>query len=139
MIKQNTNSRLRSKTRIRKKISGTTEVPRLTIYRSLNQVYAQIIDDSTGNTLVSASSLSKELAEEIKNSKGKISKSKLVGSLIAKKAIEKKISAVVFDRNGFKILIIAGSSNGRTTPFGGVCRGSNPLPATKVLTRKIIY
>lgn len=102
MIKQNTNSRLRSKTRIRKKISGTTEVPRLTIYRSLNQVYAQIIDDSTGNTLVSASSLSKELAEEIKNSKGKISKSKLVGSLIAKKAIEKKISAVVFDRNGYR-------------------------------------
>lgn len=102
MIKQNTNSRLRSKTRIRKKISGTTEVPRLTIYRSLNQVYAQIIDDSTGNTLVSASSLSKELAEQIKNSKGKISKSKLVGSLIAKKAIEKKISAVVFDRNGYR-------------------------------------
>jgi large subunit ribosomal protein L18 len=102
MIKRNTNSRLRSKTRIRKKISGTTEVPRLTIYRSLNQVYAQIIDDSTGNTLVSASSLSKELADEIKNSKGKISKSKLVGSLVAKKALEQKISKVVFDRNGYR-------------------------------------
>ena len=102
MIKRNTNSRLRSKTRIRKKISGTTEVPRLTVYRSLNQIYAQIIDDSTGNTLVSASSLSKELAEEIKNSKGKISKGKLVGKLVAKKALEIKISNVVFDRNGYR-------------------------------------
>lgn len=102
MIKKNTNPRLRSKTRIRKKISGTREVPRLTIYRSLNQIYAQIIDDSTGNTLVSASSLSKEVADEIKNSKGKISKSKIVGKLVAAKAIEKKISSVVFDRNGYR-------------------------------------
>lgn len=102
MIKRNTNSRLRSKTRIRKKISGTTEVPRLSVYRSLNQIYAQIIDDSTGNTLVSVSSLSKELDDEIKNSKGKISKSKLVGNLVAKKALEKKIANVVFDRNGYR-------------------------------------
>lgn len=102
MIKKNTNSRLRSKTRIRKKITGTTQVPRLTVYRSLNQVYAQIIDDSTGNTLVAASSLSKELLEEIKNSKGKISKSKLVGSLVARRALEKNISNVVFDRNGYR-------------------------------------
>ncbi len=102
MIKRNTNSRLRSKTRIRKKISGTAEVPRLSIYRSIKQIYAQIIDDSTGNTLVAVSSLSKELSDEIKNSKGKISKSKLVGNLIAKKALEKKISNVVFDRNGYR-------------------------------------
>ena len=102
MIKRNTSPRLRSKTRIRKKITGTTEVPRLTVYRSLNQVYAQIIDDSTGTTLVAASSLSKELTEELKNSKGKISKSKLVGSLVAKKALEQKISNVVFDRNGYR-------------------------------------
>ncbi|MDY0081853.1 MAG: 50S ribosomal protein L18 [Ignavibacteriaceae bacterium] len=102
MIKRNNNSRLRSKTRLRKKISGTSEMPRLTVYRSLNQVYAQIIDDSTGNTLVAASSLSKELTEELKNNKGKISKSKLVGSLVAKKALEKKITNVVFDRNGYR-------------------------------------
>ena len=102
MIKRNTSPRLRSKTRIRKKITGTTEVPRLTVYRSLNQVYAQIIDDSTGTTLVAASSLSKEVAEEIKNSKGKISKSKIVGNLVAKKAIEMKIASVVFDRNGYR-------------------------------------
>ena len=102
MIKRNTNSRLRSKIRIRKKISGSSEIPRLTIYRSLNQIYAQIIDDSTGNTLVSASSLSKEVADQIKSSKGKISKSKLVGNLVAKKALEKKIANVVFDRNGYR-------------------------------------
>jgi large subunit ribosomal protein L18 len=102
MIKRNNNSRLRSKTRIRKKISGTVEIPRLTIYRSLNQMYAQIVDDSTGNTLASASSLSKEVLDELKNSKGKISKSKLVGSLIAKKAKEKNITSVVFDRNGYR-------------------------------------
>ncbi len=102
MIKKNNNLRLRSKTRLRKKISGTSEMPRLSVYRSLNQVYAQIIDDATGNTLVAASSLSKELAEELKNAKGKISKSKLVGNLVAKKALEKKITNVVFDRNGYR-------------------------------------
>jgi large subunit ribosomal protein L18 len=102
MIKRNTKLRQRSKTRIRKKISGNVEIPRLTVYRSLNQIYAQIIDDSTGTTLVAASSLSKEVAEEIKTSKGKISKGKLVGSLVAKKALEKKISNVVFDRNGYR-------------------------------------
>lgn len=102
MIKRNTNPRLRSKTRIRKKITGTPEVPRLTIYRSLNQMYAQIIDDTNGNTLVAASSLSKEVLDEIKSTKGKISKSKLVGNLIAKKAKEKNISNVVFDRNGYR-------------------------------------
>lgn len=102
MIKRNNNLRSRSKTRLRKKISGTSEMPRLSVYRSLNQVYAQIIDDATGNTLVAVSSLSKELAEELKNAKGKISKSKLVGNLVAKKALEKKITNVVFDRNGYK-------------------------------------
>lgn len=102
MIKRNTNPRLRSKTRIRKKITGTPEVPRLTIYRSLNQMYAQIIDDTNGKTLVAASSLSKEVLDEIKSAKGKISKSKLVGNLVAKKAKEKNISNVVFDRNGYR-------------------------------------
>ena len=95
-------SRTRAKIKIRKKISGTTEKPRLSVYRSLDNIYAQIIDDSTGNTLVAASSLSKELADEIKNSKGKVSKSKLVGKLVAKKALEQKISSVVFDRNGYR-------------------------------------
>ncbi len=60
------NSRERAKVKIRKKMSGTSEKPRLTVYRSLNNIYAQLIDDSTGKTLVSASTLSKELASEFK-------------------------------------------------------------------------
>jgi large subunit ribosomal protein L18 len=95
-------SRQRAKTRIRKVISGTAERPRMTVFRSLSQVYVQLIDDASGNTLVAASSLSKELADTLKDTKGKISKSKLVGQLIAKKAQEKNIKNVVFDRNGYQ-------------------------------------
>lgn len=102
MIKRKKNLRLRSKIKIRKKISGSQEKPRLTVYRSLNNIYAQLIDDSAGTTIVSASTLSKEIAEDLKNTKGKISKSKLVGLLVAKKASEKNISQVVFDRNGYR-------------------------------------
>jgi large subunit ribosomal protein L18 len=102
MIKKNRNSRLRSKIKIRRKISGVKDKPRLTIYRSLNNIYAQLIDDSEGNTLVAASSLSKEVLEELKSVKGKISKSKMIGVLVAKKALEKNISQVVFDRNGYR-------------------------------------
>jgi large subunit ribosomal protein L18 len=96
------NSRLRSKTKIRKKISGLPERPRLTVYRSLNNIYVQLIDDVNGKTLTSASTLSKELTEELKSAKGKTSKSKEVGKLIAKKALEQNISSVVFDRNGYR-------------------------------------
>jgi large subunit ribosomal protein L18 len=102
MIKKNKNSRTRSKTRIKKRIVGTSGKPRLTVYRSLNQIYAQIIDDSSGKTLVAASSLSKEIFNDISSAKGKINKSKLVGSLVAKKAVEQKITSVVFDRNGYR-------------------------------------
>ncbi|RPI75603.1 MAG: 50S ribosomal protein L18 [Ignavibacteriales bacterium] len=102
MIKKENNNRLRSKIRIRKKISGTSEKPRLSIYRSLNNIYGQIIDDTSGKTLASASSLSKEIVEDIKSAKGKSAKSKLVGTLVAKKALEKNVSTVVFDRNGYK-------------------------------------
>ncbi len=102
MIKKNKNIRLRSKIKIRRKISGLADKPRLTVYRSLNNMYVQLIDDSDGNTLVTASTLSKDLKEELKNSKGKISKSKMVGKLVAKKALEKNISQVVFDRNGYR-------------------------------------
>lgn len=95
-------SRNRAKIKIRKKISGTSETPRLTVYRSLNNIYAQIVDDTSGNTLVSVSSLSKELSENLKSVKGKIEPGKLVGSLLAKKAAEKNIKSVVFDRNGYR-------------------------------------
>lgn len=102
MINRNNNSRLRSKTRIRKKVFGTPEKPRLSIYRSLNNIYGQLIDDSNGKTLTSASSLSKEIAEDLKSTKSKTAKSKLVGILVAKKAVEQNISTVIFDRNGYR-------------------------------------
>ena len=95
-------SRTRAKIKIRKKISGTSERPRLSVYRSLDNIYAQIIDDSTGNTLVAISSLAKEAKAEVKSIKGKINKSKLIGNMIAKKALEKNIKTVVFDRGGFR-------------------------------------
>lgn len=101
-MKRKLTNRQRVKLRIQKKLDGTTERPRLAVYRSLNHIYAQLVDDSTGSTLTSASTLSKEIQAEIKNSESKIAKSKIVGSLIAKKAIEKKITNVVFDRGGYR-------------------------------------
>lgn len=102
MFKTDNKKREKIKVRIRKKIYGTSEKPRLSVYRSLTQIYAQIIDDDKGVTLASASSLSKEIEEQIKSTKGKIEKSRLVGNLIAKVALENNISEVVFDRNGFR-------------------------------------
>jgi len=99
---KNKTARSRSKIKIRRKISGTTERPRLTVYRSLNNIYAQLVDDSTGKTLLSVSTLSKELEKDLKPLKGKVSKGKLVGKMIAVKSIEKNISSVVFDRNGYR-------------------------------------
>ena len=93
--------RVRRKIRVRKKITGTTERPRLTVTKSLKQIYAQIIDDSTGKTLVSASSLSKEIAEEIKSAASKTDVSKVVGKFLAKKAVDANINTAVFDRNGY--------------------------------------
>jgi large subunit ribosomal protein L18 len=95
-------SRDRSRIKIRKKISGTPERPRLSVFRSLDNIYAQIIDDTTGNTLVSVSSLNKEAKADLVSVKGKINKSKMIGNLIAKKALEKNIKTVVFDRSGFR-------------------------------------
>ena len=90
--------RLRRKAHIRKNVEGSQERPRLSVYRSLNHIYAQVIDDVTGKTLAAASTLSPELKE----GKGKKKDlAKQVGKLIAKKCQEAKISAVVFDRNGF--------------------------------------
>ena len=102
MILKNNNTRLRSKIKIRKKISGTAERPRMTVYRSLSQIYVQLIDDVAQKTVTSASTISKEIVNQVKEAKGKINKSKLVGSLVAKKAIENKITTVVYDRNGYR-------------------------------------
>ncbi|NLO19288.1 MAG: 50S ribosomal protein L18 [Ignavibacteria bacterium] len=93
--------RQRRKNHIRKSISGTNERLRMTIYRSLNHIYVQLIDDDLGETLLSASTLDKEVVAEIKPEMKKTDKSKLVGSLIAKRAKEKNITNVVFDRNGY--------------------------------------
>jgi len=93
--------RLRRKMHIRRVIKGTPDKPRMTVYRSLNEIYAQIIDDVNGVTLVSASSIDKELKDKITANTKKMDKSKLVGELIAKRAIEKGIKAIKFDRNGY--------------------------------------
>jgi large subunit ribosomal protein L18 len=89
--------RERIKRGIRKRLSGSTERPRLSVYRSNKGIYAQIIDDITGNTLVSASSLSKEFSA----TGTKIEQSKVVGKLVAEKAVAAGINQVVFDRNGY--------------------------------------
>ena len=89
--------RQRRHLRVRRKISGTAERPRLCVYRSNSNIYAQIIDDVAGNTLVSASTLDKEI--KIKHANKEAAKE--VGTLIAKRAAEKKIVDVVFDRGGY--------------------------------------
>lgn len=96
-------SRLKRKTRLRHKIKGTPEKPRLTVFRSANQIYVQLIDDLNGKCLTGLSSLSKSLQDKIGDArkKSKIEVSKLVGNAVAEKALDMKIESVVFDRNGF--------------------------------------
>ena len=97
--KKNSNvARLRRHARVRKQISGTAQKPRLCVYRSLNHIYAQIIDDVAGNTLVAASTLESSLKE---NYGGNKEAAKAVGLLIAEKAKAKGITQVVFDRGGY--------------------------------------
>jgi large subunit ribosomal protein L18 len=91
--------RQRIRYRIRKRIKGTSDKPRMSVYRSNNEVYVQIIDDVAGNTLAAASSLEKDIAE--KSSINKSEQAKLVGKSIAEKALAKGISEVVFDRGGY--------------------------------------
>ena len=102
MIRKNTvEKRFKKKARIRKKIFGTSERPRFTVYRSMNHVYAQIIDDVSGKTLAASSTMSKDLREELKAVKSPTEICKKVGAVAAKKALEKNIKQVVFDRNGY--------------------------------------
>ena len=96
----NTNRKLeraRRHKRVRTKVSGTAERPRLCVYRSNANLYVQIIDDVAGNTLVSASTLDKEIKTKHANKEA----AKELGTLIAKKALDKKIETVVFDRGGY--------------------------------------
>jgi large subunit ribosomal protein L18 len=93
-------ARLRRHTRLRKKISGTSERPRLSVFRSLHHIYAQVIDDTQGNTLLMVSTLDPELRKNLAGKSGNIEAAKLIGTMVAKKAIEKGIKQVVFDRGG---------------------------------------
>ena len=86
--------------RLRNNLAGTAERPRLAVFRSNNHMYAQIIDDTVGNTLVSASTLEKEVKADIEKTNNVDAAEKL-GTIIAKRALEKGITAVVFDRGGF--------------------------------------
>ena len=92
--------RVKRHKRVRGKISGTAETPRLSVYRTLNHIYVQLIDDVKGNTLVTASTLSKELKGSFEG-KDKKAQAYEVGKLVAKKAKSKKIKAIVFDRGGY--------------------------------------
>ena len=91
--------RIKIKGRIRSKISGTSAIPRMNVFRSNKEIYVQLIDDRKGQTLVSAGSTEKEISEVEKGNK--IEQAKLVGKKIAEKAREKGIEQVVFDRNGY--------------------------------------
>src|SRR3954464_15401860 len=92
--------RERRKLRIRKRINGNTERPRMSIFRSAKHIYAQVIDDTTGKTLAHASTLSKDLRGTLEED-NKVNAAKKVGALIAKICKSKKIDRVVFDRNGY--------------------------------------
>jgi len=87
--------------RVRARLSGTTDRPRLCVFRSLSNIYAQIIDDLSGHTLACASTLDPEVKGEA-NGRDKSGKAELVGSLMAKRALEQGIKQVVFDRGGYK-------------------------------------
>ncbi len=93
--------RKRRHARVRAKVEGTASRPRLCVFRSLDHIYAQIIDDSRGHTLATASTLDPEIKDEI-TGKVKTAKAELVGSLVAKRALTKGINQVVFDRGGYK-------------------------------------
>jgi large subunit ribosomal protein L18 len=87
--------------RVRKKVFGTSERPRLNVYRSLNNIYAQVVDDTAHATLVAASTIDKELKDKVKSG-GNIDSAKMVGELIAKRAKDKGVEKVVFDRGGYQ-------------------------------------
>ena len=99
MAKTKRESRGRRKLRIRKKVEGTTERPRLTVFRSARHIYAQVIDDTTGATLTSASTMSKDLKGSLEGNKSAAAQA--VGALVAEQCKSKNISQVVFDRNGY--------------------------------------
>jgi len=95
-----TQARLKRKKRIRKKMVGTGNRPRLCVFRSTKHIYAQVIDDSLGQTLAAASSMEKAVREN-SESKNKVTAASTVGKIIGQRALEKGVKKIVFDRNGF--------------------------------------
>lgn len=102
MVKKESRSKIRVKKhkRIRNRFSGTAQRPRLAVFRSNNHMYAQIIDDTVGNTLVAASTLEKEVKAELEKTNN-VDAAAYVGTVIAKRALEKGITTVVYDRGGY--------------------------------------
>ena len=100
MSSKKEDSRKRRHKRVRKKVSGSSDIPRLNVFRSTKHIYAQIIDDLSGRTLVSASTIDRDLKGRFKTG-GNIEAAKLVGSLVAERAVGNAISKVVFDRGGY--------------------------------------
>lgn len=96
-------ARIRRHVRVRQNISGTPARPRLNVFRSMKEIYAQVIDDIAGNTLVSASTVDQELREQLKGQK-RLDQARLVGIAIAERAKAKGITEVAFDRGGYKYI-----------------------------------
>ena len=94
-------ARTRRHLRLRRRVKGTEDRPRLSVFRSLNHIYAQVVNDSNGVTLAAASTLENSIVEETKNA-NKSTKSRMVGSAIAERAKEKGVTSVVFDRGGYR-------------------------------------
>ena len=102
MIRKESRSKIRAKKhyKLRNRINGTSETPRLSVFRSNDHMYAQIIDDTVGKTLVSASTLDKDVKAELEKTNN-VEAATVVGTVVAKKALEKGITTVVYDRGGF--------------------------------------
>lgn len=101
MAQSKVQSRKRRHARIRKVVTGTAAKPRLSVFRSLSHIYAQLIDDAAGKTIVSASSMEKDIKSSVQHG-GNVETAKKVGASIAQKALGKNIKNVVFDRGGYK-------------------------------------
>jgi len=100
VAKERREARQKRQVRVRRKVQGSQERPRLCVFRSARHIYAQIIEDTTGTTLVSVSTVTKDLSGDLKVG-GNVEAAKLIGKKIAERALAKNITQVVFDRNGF--------------------------------------
>ncbi|HLF01575.1 MAG TPA: 50S ribosomal protein L18 [Anaerolineales bacterium] len=116
MAKSREAMRRRRQRRVRSSVSGTTARPRLNVYRSLSNIFAQVIDDEAGRTLVSASTVDKELKAKLEG-KRKLEQAQLVGAAIAERALAKGLKVVVFDRAGYRY-------HGRVKALAEAARGA---------------